>query len=76
MHIPRKTAETEEQSSSFNPRFDNTFKQFRALVIFEGEEQGDCLQKATALHAASLLTVETILDLNSREPIAHMRISV
>lgn len=75
MHIPQKTAESEEQGSSFNPRFDNTFKQLAAPVISEGG-QGDCLQKAMAFHAASLLPAETILDVNLREPIASRRISV
>lgn len=76
MHIPQKTAETQEQGSSLKPRFDNTFKHFTALVIFHGGEQGNCLQKATAFHDASLLPAETTLDLNSREPIASRKISV
>lgn len=67
MHIPQKTAETEEQG---------TFKQFTALVNCDGGEQGACLQKATAFHAASLLPAETTLDVNSREPIGRRRISV
>jgi len=75
MHIPQKTAETDEEGNLFNPRFDNTFKQFTALVIFEGEQRAG-LQKATAFHAASLLPAETTLDLNPTEPIASRRISV
>lgn len=73
-HSSENSAETEEQGSSFNPRFDNTLKQFTALVIFE--KQGDCLKKATAFHAASLLPAQTTLELNSKEPMASRRISV
>lgn len=50
---------------------DKTFKKLTALVTFDGEEQGNCSQKATA---TSLLPSQTTLDLNLREPIASRRI--